>query len=105
MRSKEDAHDYRYFPDPDLLPLEISADLLGEIAQSMPEVPAAKRSRFASAFGLSAYDADLLTASREAAQYFEEASRGLSGTLPKMVANWMTGALAATVLPSSTRSS
>jgi aspartyl-tRNA(Asn)/glutamyl-tRNA(Gln) amidotransferase subunit B len=95
MRSKEDAHDYRYFPDPDLLPLEISADLLGEIAQAMPELPAAKRSRFASAFGLSAYDADLLTASREAAQYFEEASRGLSGALPKMVANWMTGALAA----------
>jgi aspartyl-tRNA(Asn)/glutamyl-tRNA(Gln) amidotransferase subunit B len=95
MRSKEDAHDYRYFPDPDLLPLEISADALGAIAQSMPELPHAKRNRFVSALGLSPYDASLLTASRELAQYYEEASGGLSGSLPKLVANWMTGALAA----------
>jgi aspartyl-tRNA(Asn)/glutamyl-tRNA(Gln) amidotransferase subunit B len=95
MRSKEDAHDYRYFPDPDLLPLEIGADLLGEVSGSMPELPAAKRERFVAAFSLSAYDASLLTASRELAQYFEQAAGGLSGPLPKMVANWITGALAA----------
>ena len=95
MRSKEDAHDYRYFPDPDLLPLEISADALGEIAQSMPELPRAKRDRFVTTFGLTPYDAGLLTASRELAGYFEQASGGLSGALPKLVANWMNGALAA----------
>jgi aspartyl-tRNA(Asn)/glutamyl-tRNA(Gln) amidotransferase subunit B len=95
MRSKEDAHDYRYFPDPDLLPLEIGADSLGEIAQSMPELPEAKRNRFVDAFGLTPYDAGLLTASRELAQYYEAASDGLSGSAPKLVANWMTGALAA----------
>jgi aspartyl-tRNA(Asn)/glutamyl-tRNA(Gln) amidotransferase subunit B len=95
MRSKEDAHDYRYFPDPDLLPLEIGADRLGEISGSMPELPAAMRERFVTTFGLSHYDANLLTASRELAQYYEQAAAGLAGQLPKMVANWMTGALAA----------
>src|SRR5690606_34357205 len=95
MRSKEEAHDYRYFPDPDLLPLELSADFLGEVAQSLPELPAAKRTRFESACGLTPYDANLLTGSRELAEYFEEAVRGLSGALPKAVANWMTGPLAA----------
>ncbi len=95
MRTKEDAHDYRYFPDPDLLPLEIGADSLGAISAAMPELPAAKRERFVAAFGLTHYDAGLLTASRELAQYFEQAAGGLSGPMPKMVANWMTGALAA----------
>jgi aspartyl-tRNA(Asn)/glutamyl-tRNA(Gln) amidotransferase subunit B len=95
MRSKEDAHDYRYFPDPDLLPLEISADSLGAIGQSMPELPAAKRDRFVTSYGLTPYDASQLTASRELAQYYEQASQGLAGALPKLVANWMTGALAA----------
>ncbi len=95
MRTKEDAHDYRYFPDPDLLPLEIGADLLGAVSSAMPELPAAQRERFVTTFGLTAYDASLLTGSRELARYFEQAASGLSGQLPKMVANWMTGALAA----------
>ena len=95
MRTKEEAHDYRYFPDPDLLPLELSAEYVDAIAAAMPELPAAKRARFMAEFGLTAYDADLLTASRETARYFEEATAGLAGSLPKMVANWMTGALAA----------
>jgi aspartyl-tRNA(Asn)/glutamyl-tRNA(Gln) amidotransferase subunit B len=95
MRSKEDAHDYRYFPDPDLLPLELGADLLGAIAQAMPELPAAKRERFVGTLGLTPYDASLVTASRELAHYFESAAAGLAGALPKLVANWMTGALAA----------
>ena len=96
MRSKEDAHDYRYFPDPDLLPVELSADYVGAIAARMPELPAAKRSRFVSTYGLSPYDASQLTASRELADYFEQASAGAaSGALPKLIANWMTGALSA----------
>ncbi|MCC7082860.1 MAG: Asp-tRNA(Asn)/Glu-tRNA(Gln) amidotransferase subunit GatB [Burkholderiales bacterium] len=95
MRSKEDAHDYRYFPDPDLLPLEIGADSLHSIAQSMPELPGAMRNRFVATFGLTPYDASLLTTSREFAHYYESACAGLSRTTPKLVANWMTGALAA----------
>ena len=95
MRSKEDAHDYRYFPDPDLLPLELSADYLGAIAAQMPDLPVAKRERFVASWGLSRYDANLLTASRELADYFEQAVSGSSGSLPKLVANWMTGVLAA----------
>ena len=95
MRSKEDAHDYRYFPDPDLLPVELSADYLGAIAAQMPELPAVKRERFVAAYGLSPYDASLLTASRELADYFEQASAAASGPLPKLIANWMTGALSA----------
>jgi aspartyl-tRNA(Asn)/glutamyl-tRNA(Gln) amidotransferase subunit B len=95
MRSKEEAHDYRYFPDPDLLPLEIGADLLGEISGSMPELPAAMRARFATQYGLSSYDARLLTASREIADYFEHTARGVEGGAPKTIANWITGPLAA----------
>ncbi len=95
MRSKEDAHDYRYFPDPDLLPLEIDGAYLNEVRAAMPELPAHKRERFASAFGLSAYDANLLTASREIADYFELAVTGMAGQGAKLVANWMNGALSA----------
>jgi aspartyl-tRNA(Asn)/glutamyl-tRNA(Gln) amidotransferase subunit B len=95
MRSKEDAHDYRYFPDPDLLPLELSADLLGEIAAGMPELPGHKRNRFVTARGLTAYDASLLTASRELADYFEHACAGMGGQPPKLIANWITGPLSA----------
>ena len=95
MRSKEDAHDYRYFPDPDLLPVELTADYLGAIAAGMPELPAAKRARFVAEYGLTPYDANLLTASRELADYFEKASAGASGALPKAIANWITGALSA----------
>ena len=95
MRSKEDAHDYRYFPDPDLLPVELTADYLGAVAAQMPELPAAKRARFVSECGLSLYDANLLTASRELADYFEQAATGASGGVPKLIANWITGALSA----------
>ena len=95
MRSKEDAHDYRYFPDPDLLPVELTADYLGAIAGDMPELPSAKRARFVAECGLSNYDANLLTASREMAVYFEQATKGATGSLPKSIANWITGALSA----------
>ena len=95
MRSKEDAHDYRYFPDPDLLPLELDAAYLAQVRSSMPELPAQKRERFTSEFGLSAYDASLLTGSREMADYFEQAAAGLGGQAPKLLANWIGGALLA----------
>jgi len=95
MRSKEDAHDYRYFPDPDLLPLEIDEAYLDGVRRAMPELPAQKRERFVSAYALSAYDANLLTAAREAADYFEQAAANMSGQGPKLVANWMSGALSA----------
>ncbi len=95
MRSKEDAHDYRYFPDPDLLPLEIDGAYLDEVRAAMPELPAQKRERFVSAYGLSAYDASLLTASRDVAGYFEQAVQGMAEQGPKLVANWMSGALSA----------
>jgi aspartyl-tRNA(Asn)/glutamyl-tRNA(Gln) amidotransferase subunit B len=95
MRSKEDAHDYRYFPDPDLLPVELTADYLGAVAAQMPELPEARRTRFVAECGLSVYDASLLTASREVADYFEHAVKGATGPLAKSIANWMTGALSA----------
>jgi aspartyl-tRNA(Asn)/glutamyl-tRNA(Gln) amidotransferase subunit B len=92
MRTKEDAHDYRYFPDPDLLPLEVSADWVGRIRESMPELPAASRTRFVAA-GLSPYQAALLTASREMADYAARAMKDAPGALE--VANWITGPLSA----------
>src|SRR5512134_1620036 len=70
MRSKEDAHDYRYFPDPDLLPLQVSSDWLAQIAASLPELPQARRERYVRDLGLPAYDAGVLTASREISSYF-----------------------------------
>ncbi len=94
MRSKEDAQDYRYFPDPDLLPLVIGEAQIERIRASLPELPQAKRERFARDFGLAAYDATLLTGSREAADYFETLVRE-SGAGPKICANWQTGELAA----------
>ena len=75
MRSKEDAHDYRYFPEPDLVPLRISDAWLGEVRASMPELPARKRARFLGEFGLSEYDADVLTATRAVSEYFENRRR------------------------------
>jgi aspartyl-tRNA(Asn)/glutamyl-tRNA(Gln) amidotransferase subunit B len=72
MRSKEDAHDYRYFPDPDLLPLLISADTIEQIRSELPELPQAKRGRYQNDLGLSAYDAGVLTQSRETAEYYED---------------------------------
>jgi len=92
MRSKEDAHDYRYFPDPDLLPLEVSDALIEEVRAKLPELPAAKRDRFQRDLGLSAYDAALVTATRETAAYFEATITELPKQ-PKLCANWVIGDL------------
>ena len=86
MRSKEEAHDYRYFPDPDLLPLELEQSWVDEIASSLPELPDDKKARFISSFGLSEYDASVLTAEVEAANYFETVAANRDG---KMAANWV----------------
>ncbi|WP_438955676.1 Asp-tRNA(Asn)/Glu-tRNA(Gln) amidotransferase subunit GatB [Cognatiyoonia sp.] len=86
MRSKEEAHDYRYFPDPDLLPLEIEQAWVDDIAASLPELPDTKKSRFMSDFGLSDYDASVLTAEAENAAYFEAVADGRDG---KLAANWV----------------
>jgi len=94
MRSKEDAHDYRYFPDPDLLPLEISEKLIAEIKASLPELPQSKQSRYVTEYSLSPYDAATLTASREMAEYFETAV-GLLPQQAKACANWVMGEVAA----------
>ena len=91
MRSKEDAHDYRYFPEPDLAPLSISAQWLDEVRAAMPELPSRKRARFVDEYGLSEYDAEVVTASRATAEYFETAARA-SGN-PKAAANWVMGDL------------
>jgi aspartyl-tRNA(Asn)/glutamyl-tRNA(Gln) amidotransferase subunit B len=93
MRSKEDAHDYRYFPEPDLVPLRIGEKWLGEVRASMPELPGRKRARFLGEFGLSEYDAEVLTATRATATYFETVA-SVSGN-PKMAANWVMGELMA----------
>ncbi|MDR2240176.1 MAG: Asp-tRNA(Asn)/Glu-tRNA(Gln) amidotransferase subunit GatB [Zoogloeaceae bacterium] len=95
MRSKEDAHDYRYFPDPDLLPLEISAAWKSEIEASMPELPAAMKTRFERDYGLSAYDAAALTAARATAAYFEQTVTAAGAGNAKLCANWVMGELAA----------
>jgi len=87
MRSKEEAHDYRYFPDPDLPPLKLSAWMVDEIAKALPELPKAKRERFEAELGLPAYDASVLTSSRSLADYFEAAARR-SGN-PKATSNWV----------------
>ncbi len=92
MRSKEDSMDYRYFPDPDLLPLEISADEIARIRATMPELPRAMRERFVRDYGLSDYDARLLTASRDTANYF--ASFVSAGTAPRAAASWINGEIA-----------
>ena len=86
MRSKEEAHDYRYFPDPDLLPLEIEQAWVDDIAASLPELPDEKKARFVSEFNLSEYDASVLTADVANAGYFEEAAQGRDG---KLIANWV----------------
>ncbi|MBS0498665.1 MAG: Asp-tRNA(Asn)/Glu-tRNA(Gln) amidotransferase subunit GatB [Gammaproteobacteria bacterium] len=90
MRSKEDANDYRYFPDPDLLPLEISASWIEQVKSALPELPQARRDRYVAEFGLSAYDAAVLTASRETADYFETAVKQLPAQA-KLCANWIMG--------------
>ena len=86
MRSKEEAHDYRYFPDPDLLPLEFEQSWVDEIKSSLPELPDDKKSRFVSSYGLSAYDATVLVAERSSADYFEAVAIGRDG---KAAANWV----------------
>ncbi len=86
MRSKEEAHDYRYFPDPDLLPLELSDDFIARIRDSLPELPDDKKARFMDQYGLSAYDAGVLVADRAPADFYEEAA---SGRDPKLTANWV----------------
>lgn len=86
MRSKEEAHDYRYFPDPDLLPLEIEQAWVDHIAATMPELPDAKKARFMADFGLTDYDANVLTADLESSSFFEAVAQGRDG---KMAANWV----------------
>jgi len=93
MRSKEDAMDYRYFPDPDLLPLHIPVEWIERVKQALPELPDATRTRLANQYGLGAYDAAVLTASRTLAQYFEQAARAAPDA--KAVANWITGEVSA----------
>ncbi len=95
MRSKEDAHDYRYFPDPDLLPLVIADDWIARVRDELPELPAQKRVRFIGELGLSAYDAGTLTASQEMADYFESTVAVAGKGSAKPCANWVTVNLAA----------
>jgi len=95
MRSKEEAHDYRYFPDPDLLPLEVSEEWLERVRKALPELPQMKRERYQRGYGLSAYDANLLTETREKAEYFESTHQLLKTPSPKTVANWVNGELSA----------
>ncbi|MBX3615867.1 Asp-tRNA(Asn)/Glu-tRNA(Gln) amidotransferase subunit GatB [Nitrosomonas sp.] len=90
MRSKEDANDYRYFPDPDLLPLEISSGWIEQIQSTLPELPQARCNRYVTEFKLSAYDAGVLTSSRETADYFETTVKQLP-TQAKLCANWIMG--------------
>jgi aspartyl-tRNA(Asn)/glutamyl-tRNA(Gln) amidotransferase subunit B len=86
MRSKEEAHDYRYFPDPDLLPLEFDQAYVDDLARGLPELPDAKKARFVKDYGLSSYDADVLVAERDSADFFEDVARGRDG---KAAANWV----------------
>jgi aspartyl-tRNA(Asn)/glutamyl-tRNA(Gln) amidotransferase subunit B len=94
MRSKEEANDYRYFPDPDLLPVVLDETFITGVRSTLPELPDQKAARFASQYGLSAYDAGVLTASRELASYYEEVAKLVPGE-PKLAANWVMGELAA----------
>jgi aspartyl-tRNA(Asn)/glutamyl-tRNA(Gln) amidotransferase subunit B len=91
MRTKEEAHDYRYFPEPDLVPVTVDEKWTEDIRATLPELPDAKRERFISEYGLPEYDADLLTSERALADWYEEAVK--SGGQPKAVSNWMMGEL------------
>ena len=97
MRSKEDAHDYRYFPDPDLPPLIIGADWIERVRQDMPELPAQKKARFEREFELSRYDASQLTVDRATADFFEAVLQAGSPAHAKLAANWILGELSATL--------
>jgi aspartyl-tRNA(Asn)/glutamyl-tRNA(Gln) amidotransferase subunit B len=90
MRSKEESHDYRYFPDPDLLPLKLDEAWIARVRAGMPELPDAKRARFVAEYGLSPYDAGVLVADRESAEFYEAVARGRDG---KLAANWVVGEL------------
>ena len=94
MRSKEDAHDYRYFPDPDLLPLEVSDEFVNKLKSEIPELPDDKKKRFINEFNLSAYEATILVSDIEIAKYFEEvvAKMGKNKDM-KLAVNWITGEL------------
>ena len=91
MRSKEEAHDYRYFPDPDLPVVRISSDFVEQIRSQLPELPDAKKQRFMESFGLSTYDAEVLVADKQVAEYFEEVVAAKAD--PKLVCNWISGEL------------
>jgi aspartyl-tRNA(Asn)/glutamyl-tRNA(Gln) amidotransferase subunit B len=91
MRSKEDSHDYRYFPEPDLPPLRVDADWLASIREALPELPADRRARYASDLGLSPYDAAVLVGEPRASELFEAARAAAPALDPKAVANWVTG--------------
>ncbi|MEI7455425.1 MAG: Asp-tRNA(Asn)/Glu-tRNA(Gln) amidotransferase subunit GatB [Nitrosomonadales bacterium] len=93
MRSKEDAHDYRYFPDPDLLPLDITPEMLEAMRATLPELPVARRARYVTELGLSAYDAASLTSSREMADFFDTCVTSVGNA--KLCANWLIGELSA----------
>ena len=95
MRSKEEANDYRYFPCPDLLPVIITEEDIEAVKATMPELPDAKRTRYVSQFGLSDYDAGVLTSSRDMAEFFEDLVAKTDAKDPKLCANWMTSGFAA----------
>src|SRR5678815_311891 len=106
MRSKEEANDYRYFPDPDLLPVDLDAAFIGKVRATLPELPDQKAARFVATLGLSEYDAGVLTSSKELAAYYEEVVKLLASQNPsnnkepsreqaKLAANWVAGSLAA----------
>lgn len=88
MRSKEEAHDYRYFPDPDLLPLVLQQEMVDALAADLPELPDDKRARFVREYGLSPYDAGVLVSEKVSADFFEEVATGRD---PKLASNWVTG--------------
>jgi len=91
MRGKEEAHDYRYFPDPDLLPLVIDAEWIERVRKDLPELPAEKKNRFEAVYGLPSYDAEVLTSDRHLAEYFENCMQDFNQ--PKPVSNWVMGSL------------
>jgi aspartyl-tRNA(Asn)/glutamyl-tRNA(Gln) amidotransferase subunit B len=93
MRSKEFANDYRYFPEPDLLPINLENEFIEEVMASMPEMPNQKKERFVSEFNLSEYDASLLAADKDLADFFEEVAKVSNS--PKLSANWIMGELSA----------
>ena len=95
MRSKEDAHDYRYFPDPDLLPLDITPAMLDQARASLPELPQDRRARYTGEYGLSAYDASCLTGSREMADFFDNCVSAVGTANAKLCSNWLIGELSA----------